>query len=87
MIWNRVSNFGFKCVNCQIIYSVIYYIYNYFIDIQYIYLISLQMLHGKMRGGENWYLVINHYNAESFLYKPWRPKGFIQFENIDKCLS
>ena len=27
------------------------------------------------------------YNAASFLYKPWRPKGFIQFENIGKCLS
>ena len=30
--------------------------------------------------------LINPYNAEIFLYKPWRPKGFFQFEIIINVL-
>ena len=28
----------------------------------------------------------NPYSAELFVYKPWRPKGFFQFENIINVL-
>ena len=31
-------------------------------------------------------LSVNPLNAEYFLYKPWRPKGFIQFEIIINVL-
>ena len=32
-------------------------------------------------------MVLNSYNAEIFLYKPWRPKGFSQFEVIINVLA
>ena len=31
-------------------------------------------------------LAVNPYNAEIFLYKPWRPKDFFQFEIIVNVL-
>ena len=40
----------------------------------------------KGLSGSDAYL-INPYNTEIFLYKPWKPKGSSQFKKHHKCLS
>ena len=41
----------------------------------------------KERSPHNTYLpIVNPYDAEMFVYEPWRPKGYFQFEIIINAL-
>ena len=35
-----------------------------------------------MQHSYTWYILVNPYNADIFVYKPWQPKFFFQFEII-----